>query len=143
MENDSIAQKLILDLIRAAGRWNNFDGERIASDLEENTSLWRAAHFTVSANKLFPELREYSLDHKYNLRPLRDLSEGFLHNDILFLLPRADEHSRLEQLVARWNADDISWWTFDFVSRAMQVNRKFHSHLFPDESRALLYLWWD
>ena len=65
MENDSIAQKLILDLIRAAGRWNNFP-------------------------------------------------EGFLYYGILFLLPRA-----------------------------MQVNRKLHSHLFPDEAGALLYLWWD
>ncbi len=107
------AQSLILYQIRTAGRWNNFDGPRIATDLEENSTLWSAAYLTIAPNKLFPELREYSLDHRYNLQALRDLSEeGYVYNDILFVLPKANAHNP-------------------------------HSHLFPDEARALLHLWWD
>jgi hypothetical protein len=50
----------ILELIRNAGGWNDFNGSRIAADLEENRSLWPAAFFAVGADSLFPDLRPYS-----------------------------------------------------------------------------------
>ena len=143
MANESPSQGLVLDLIRNAGRWNNFDGERVATDLQQNRLLWRAAYLTVGSHQLFPELRPYAIEHRFNLLPLRQLSEGYLSYDTLFLLPEANAHHQLERLAAGWNADELSWWTLDFVSRAMMVSKKRHDHLFPDKTRGVLYLWWD
>jgi hypothetical protein len=133
----------MLDLIRNAGRWNNFEGDRIAADLEANRLLWRAAYFTVGSAKLFPELRPYNIEHRFNLLPLRQLSEGYLSCDTLFLLPQVNAHDQLEKLAAGWNAEALSWWSLDFVARAMMVSKKHHDHLFPDKSRGVLYVWWD
>lgn len=60
----------------------------------------------------------YSIEHKYNLLPLRQLTEGYLCYDTLFLLPRAGVHDELVQLASTWQADELSWWSFDFVASA-------------------------
>jgi len=143
MTNESASQTLVLDLIRNAGKWNNFNGELIAGDLEANRSLWRAAYMTMASDKLFPDLSPYGIRHQFNLLPLRQLTEGYLCYDALFVLPQPGAHDDLVQLVSNWNADELSWWSLDFVFRAMKVNKKLNGDLFPDPQRGVLYVWWD
>jgi len=108
MTNESASQALVLDLIRNAGSWNDFNGSRIASDLEANRSLWRAAYFTVGTGKLFHDLTPYGIQHQFNLLPLRQLTEGYLCYDTLFLMPQPSAYDNLVQLASAWKADEMS-----------------------------------
>ena len=133
-------QNLTLQLIRAAGNWNNFHGEKIASDLEAQSSLWTAAYITTMAQGS----SGIGIESKVNLLPLRQLAEGYLSPDTLFILPTPGAHDALQALVLRWNPDEISWWSLDFVKKAMRVsNRSPAKQLFSDEDRAVMYIWWD
>jgi hypothetical protein len=137
------AQDLVLDFVRSAGTWNNFSGPRIADDLYQHRDTWRAAYLTVQCQEFLPELRPYGLEHKVNLLPLRQLGEGHLTPDTLFVLPTCNHHQKLETLARAWMPDELQWLDFDTISRAMMVNRRSHADLFPDEVRAVLRLWWD
>ncbi len=85
MKDISPAQEIYLNLIRAGGRWNRFDGPRFSSGLRQNRQLWRAVIIAREPSVL-KGLPATELCNRVNLVPLRDLPAGRANLDRLFLL---------------------------------------------------------
>ena len=142
MQHITPAQDIYLKLIEACGRWNSFDGPRIAGDLRANTQLWRSAIIARMARVLtgtpVTELR-----HSIDLIVLRDLPQGLVNLDHLFLLTEPGQQDALEQLARGWSADECVWIPQREASRAMGSTPKRFQDYTTDEPRFLLSVWWD
>lgn len=113
------AQELVFALMKAAS-FNSFYGERIADSLRENRALWDGAWFTGSG-----------------LIVLRDIGDGFVNCDTLYLLTTTERASALEALAASedWCADEVDWLEDEKAGYELGS--------YPIRDRAVLRVWWD
>jgi hypothetical protein len=123
------AQELQLFRLDLA-RGNNLDGERVARDLKENEALWQS--FVFGRFEFQP------------LIELRDLAQGFINGDTLFLLTKRQRLAALLEIVNQWRADEVGWQTGnehggDFVCQSAW--ELLGAVLGPDD--ALVRVWWD
>ena len=123
----SPTQELELQLIRAAGQWNSFEGPSIDEALRGNKALWRAAML--------------SREHK-PLIQLRDLSQGFVNADNLYILVEPGKTKELENLARKWGASEMSWLNIEQASEAMGTGVLSKSAWTSDSKRVILQLWW-
>lgn len=125
------AQKLQLERIRFAAQWNNFDGDIIAKDLEDNQHLY---------NGFVYGRFEYGA-----LIELRDLHEDTINADTIFMLAKPEHIPEIKKLAQKWQVDEFGY-SYDNkihgtgselladVFKALGSNRK---------EFALIRLWWD
>lgn len=142
MNSIKAAQQIYLNLIEASGHWNDFDGPRIASDLRKHIRLRRSAVLLrlprVLRGTLMTELR-----HSVDLIVLRDLCEGHINLDCVFILPEPGHQEDLERLALDWSPDEVSWIPRPEAAKAMGMSKFQMSDFPPDEQMFLLKLWWD
>ncbi|MHB1425725.1 MAG: hypothetical protein ACYC3I_21365 [Gemmataceae bacterium] len=92
------AQELHLQRLQL-GSFNNLDGPRVAHDLMEHQGLWDS--FVFGRFEYQPLLE------------LRDLPQGFISADTVYLLTRKDRLAGLLDQVKQWEADEVGWETAD------------------------------
>lgn len=124
----SPTQELELQLIRAAGQWNSFNGGTIEAALRKNKSLWRAAMLSRTNLPLIQ---------------LRDLQHGAVNADILYVFVEPGGASALEKLASKWDADELTWMNVEQASEAMGEAFPKNNPWSSDPSRVILQLWWD
>lgn len=142
MEQISPPQELYLDMIEAGGRWGDFNGPCIAADLRANLPLWRTAIFTRQL-RLPVGPSDTELRHRVDLIALRDLSQGEINLDRLFIIPEPGRSGTLEKLTRNWLATETTWISRGEASRSMGANLRQFLDYAEDEPRFLLNLWWD
>lgn len=129
----NIVQVLLLELMRQAS-FNEFDGNRVASDLLANRHLWQACFIDRAA--WFADARRRELTSgrdplpQYSIEPidlirLRDLPDGYWNVDTLYILPEDGADDELLALASTWAADEIHWIDGG------------------DVRRTVLRVWWD
>jgi hypothetical protein len=154
------AQRLQLELIRL-GSFNQFDGRRVAGDLEAHRALWEAAWMRradllhilqlglmqkvatgeLDRDRVLDEVLRHpagwtlALTATDDLLPLRDLPEGYWNVDRLYLLARPGQEAALEALARTWLADEVVWLDGRVARVAMGGHRR-------PEPRVLV-VWWD
>jgi hypothetical protein len=142
MEHITPAQDIYLKLIEASGHWNSFDGPRIAGDLRAHTKFWRSA-IIARQTRVLTGKPVTELGHRIDLLVLRDLPDGLVNLDQLFLLAEPAQQDALEQLARGWSADECVWIPQREAFRAMGTSPARFQDYTKDEPRFLLSLWWD
>ncbi|MBL8795655.1 MAG: hypothetical protein JNM56_17250 [Planctomycetia bacterium] len=123
------AQELQLQRLRL-GSFNNLDGNRVADDLRDHKGLWLS--FVFGGFEYQP------------LIELRDLPQGRLRGDTLYLLTHRDKLDGLLDLVKRWKADEVGWLAED-RQEGVFVNKSAFDLIgaFLGPSDVLVRVWWD
>jgi hypothetical protein len=110
--------------------FNNLDGPSVAHDLRENQRLWDSFVFGRF---------EYG-----SLIELRDLPQGIINADTVYLLTTKGRLPGLLNVIKQWKADEVGWQAADQQEGA-----------FPDRSEfdllgaslglndVLVRVWWD
>lgn len=112
------------------GAFNNLDGPSVAHDLVENQRLWDAFVFGRF---------EYDL-----LIELRDLPQGIINADTVYLLTTKDRLAGCLDLIKRWKADEVGWQTADHQEGVFPDRSAFDllgAFLGPND--VLVRVWWD
>jgi hypothetical protein len=112
------------------GSFNRLDGDRVARDLMEHEGLWDS--FVFGGFEYQP------------LIELRDLPQGRINADTIYLLTRKERLDGLLDLVKRWQADEVGWLTED--SREGDFTYKSAFELlgaFLGRNDVLVRVWWD
>jgi hypothetical protein len=120
-------QQLQLERVRI-GSFNALDGKRVARDLETNEALWDGFVF--------------GRFHHGELIELRDLPEGHLNADTLYISTTREQLPELLRLAERW-AGEVSWHTNEesgFESREA-FDRDWGGGFGDDQ--AVVQVWWD
>jgi hypothetical protein len=138
----SAAQQIYLNLIDASGHWNDFDGPRIASDLRKHIHLWRSA-VVLRLPRVLRGTPITELQHSVDLIALRDLCEGHINLDCVFILPEPAQQEELERLALQWSPDEVVWIPRREAAKAMGMSKLKMSDFALDEQMFLLKLWWD
>lgn len=123
------AQELQLQRLQL-GSFNNLDGLRVAHDLMEHEGLWDS--FVFGRFEYQPLLE------------LRDLAQGFLSADTVYLLTSKDRLAGFLDLVKPWKADEVGWQTADQQEGAFPDRSAFDllgAFLGPND--VLVRVWWD
>ena len=125
-------QQLELEIIKNTEH-NNFEGKRVAKDLEDNQFLWRGVIMDRMAI-----IRVMSSDKPFytagiNLIKLRDIEQGIWNADTLFILSSESDDKKLEEMAKAWNADEVSWISEE------QANM----WLGGGKNKRVLMVWWD
>ena len=109
-------------------KMNALDGPRVAEDLERNEPLWDAFLF--------------GRFHPLELIELRDLPEGFLNADTLYLLTTRQRSPELLRLAEGWDGE-VSWHANDHpgFSTREEFQRKWGAPL--DKDQVVIQVWWD
>ncbi|MEI8288604.1 MAG: hypothetical protein WCH99_03975 [Verrucomicrobiota bacterium] len=92
MEPRKTIQDIQLDLIERAS-FNQFDGQQVKQDLNENKHLWKG----VIMGRF----------DSFTLIPLRDIAQNIWNVDTLMILPQPGKENELQELAVGWCADDI------------------------------------
>jgi len=112
-------QLKVLDLIRHV-RSNLFNGEKVVKDLLKNRDWWTAVWF--------------SSGRMSDLIPLRDIADGILNVDTLYIIPAKGKEREIEALAKSWQADEVEWLSEEECSERLGM--------FPAETE-VLRVWWD
>lgn len=96
---------------------------RVAAALRDNLSLWRSAW----------------MDRPGSLIVLRDLPDGHINIDTLFVLPEHGQESALESLARGWSADEVGWVGGEEACSLIGH----YSTETRSNKRSILRLWWD
>jgi len=132
-------QNLFLRLIGLAG---HFNGPVIEADLRNHLACWRAAILTRPASARI-EGRPVRLNNQIDLIVLRDLPQGFVNLDSLFLLSEPGFQDQLEAMARTWQPDECIWLdqaeSFHAMGAAAVKNKEWTG----DQRRVILQLWWD
>jgi hypothetical protein len=112
------------------GGFNALNGNKVADELLAHEDLWIA--FVFGRFEYQP------------LIELRDLPQGFVNGDTIFLLARRDRLSALLALIKQWEADEVGWQSElvhggDFVCKS--AFDMIGASLGPDD--VLIRVWWD
>ena len=128
-------QQLHLELLRARGRYNNFDGEAVVRDLLDWRDLWIAAMGERLALPLPKEMGKED-EATVDLCRLRWLRRNVWAVDSLLILTTEDRAKRLMSLIEqRWRADEMEVIDRDEANWSMGLQLK--------DDEVVLYLWWD
>jgi hypothetical protein len=122
-------QELQLERLRL-GSFNNLDGPSVAHDLVEHHRLWDSFVFGRFEDAPLIELR--------------DLPQGIVNADTVYLLKTNDRLVGLLTLIERWKADDVGWQTADQQEGAFPDMSDFDllgASLGPND--VLVRIWWD
>jgi hypothetical protein len=123
------AQELQLQRLRL-GSFNNLDGPRVAHDLMEHEGLWDSFVFGRF---------EYQ-----SLIELRDLPQGFISADTVYLLTHQDRLAGILDLVEQWEADEVGWETADQREGVFPDKSAFDLlGAFLGANDVLVRVWWD
>lgn len=76
------------------------------------------------------------LRHTVDLIVLRDLCEGHVNLDCVFILPERGQQEDLERLALDWSPDEVSWIPRPEAAKAMSKFKM--SDFAPDEQMFLL-----
>jgi hypothetical protein len=110
--------------------FNNMDGPSVAHDLLENQRLWDSFMFG-----------------RFEYQPLielRDLPQGIINADTVYLLTTKDRLADLLKRIERWEADEVGWQTADQQEGAFPDRSDFDllgASLGPND--VLVRIWWD
>lgn len=118
---EKAVQQLHLELIKRAS-YNQLNGKRVVTDLENNRELWKAA---------LMDRAEHPMDL---LIKLRDMQFGEWNVDTLFILSSGKDDRRLEELAQTWRANEIGWLPdeqFDRIRFKTMIDQR------------VLRIWWD
>ncbi len=110
--------------------FNNMDGSIVAHDLVENQRLWDSFVFGRFEFDLLIELR--------------DLPQGIINADTVYLLTTKDRLAGLLGLIERWKANEVGWQTADQQEGAFPDKTIFDllgAFLGPKD--VLVRVWWD
>ncbi len=118
--HEATAQEIQLELIRRAS-FNEFDGPRVAADLQSHRELWVAA-----------------LMNREDLITLRDLPRLW-HVDTLWIIPARGKEAELWSLAAQWSIDEIDWIGGELGCRLLG----FWDRERRQDQQQILRLWWD
>jgi len=113
-------QRLQFELMKRAS-FNDFDGDRVVSDLLAHRHLWRAA-------MMMRPLRGFL--------PLRDLEDDVWNVDMLVVLSSGQDDGALRSLAGTWRADEIGWMSPE--ERVLELGSSI-ARFGPE----VLVLWWD
>jgi hypothetical protein len=83
------------------------------------------------------------LQHSVDLIALRDLCEGHINLDCVFILPEPAQQEELERLALQWSPDEVVWIPRRKAAKAMGMSKFKMSDFALDEQMFLLKLWWD
>ena len=86
------SQSLQFELMKLSS-FNEFNGEQVVRDLEENQDLWIGC--------------VWGRFHYHELIPLRDIAEGVWNTDTLYILAKTDKVSQLKRMAIRWKCDEF------------------------------------
>ena len=115
-------QELNFELMRLAS-FNDYDGEKVVSDLKAHTDLWSGAIMT----------------RLESLIQLRDITNDYWNIDTLFILPRHGKEDELFALAKDWNADSIYWMRgYEAINLLGMYTKELEAN-----PKAILRLWWD
>ena len=120
MKDPMTPQELQLELITQAS-FNNFNGLKIAWDLEAHQDLWEAV--IMDRASTFKPI---------DLIKLRDLPKHFWNADTLFMIPKAGKRAELLALVSTWNPDELDYLPTNEAKLAL-----------GGSSSDVLRAWWD
>jgi hypothetical protein len=112
------------------GSFHGLDGSKVACDLKDHETLWDSFVF---GRFLFHPLIE-----------LRDLNQGFINADTLYLLTKKDRLSALLKIVEQWKADEVGWRTSEICGGTIDDKSSWDllgAEL--DREDALVRVWWD
>lgn len=112
------------------GSFNALNGGKVADDLLAHEGLWDS--FVFGGFEYMP------------LIELRDLKNGFVNADTIFLLTRRERLGGLLDLIKRWGADEVGWQSEidrggDYVCKS--AFDMLGAFLGPDD--VLIRVWWD
>ena len=136
------AQDTYLRLIGLSGEWNEFNGAAIEASLRSHPELWCAVVFTSQSSGL-PQKGGGDLRNVVNLVVLRDLPNGWVTLDTLFVLAAPGRQAELESLASTWRADDVTWVAQDEAFAAMGESPTNNPDYATDTRRVILRAWWD
>ena len=129
-------------MIQASGRWNRFNGLRIAADLRSHLALWQTAIFTrqprIPTGSADTELR-----HRVDMIAMGNKSKEDINLDRLFIIPKPGQQQSLEDLVRDWLATEMKWVSRGEGARIATRNQRQFQDFKADEPRFLLSLWWE
>ena len=112
---DFSIQDINLELIRRAS-FNEFDGEKVVNALNANKELWESAYMT-----------------RFDLIPLRDMSNNSWNIDTLYILAKKGQTAKLISLAKQWSADEVD------LLPALEAN-----HLLGGGgAKDVIRVWWD
>jgi hypothetical protein len=100
--------------------FNEFDGEFVGQSLRQNQHLWKA--FVFGRWQYF------------DLIELRDLADGYLNADTLYILTHKDKLADLLILISKWSADEVHYETED---------KDFRLGGGLDKDSVFVRVWWD
>jgi hypothetical protein len=137
-------QELLLDLIECSGRWNSFDGPKIAATLRANSPFWRA----VTIGNTGGDIRFNAEGEACGVNPDLGLLGGLLEEcvvfDLLWAIPTAGHTESLEKLFRSFHADSIRWLPLeDCVSAFGRITPEDFISAGHKPDRAVLEAWWD
>jgi len=112
-------QMKVLDLFRHAS-FNLLDAEKVVEDLLKHRDWWTAVW--PSPGRIF------------DLIPLRDIADGILNVDTLYIIPAKGKEREIEALAKSWQADEVEWLSEEECSERLGM--------FPAETE-VLRVWWD
>ena len=127
-------QKLNLELIRLSS-FNEFDGERVVKDLENNRELWKGVVMD-RADYCFHDRAES--DMRINLIKLRDIDSNIWNVDTLFIIAEDGREDELELLASTWGAEEVDWIYKKDGERMLG-----HYNPHDKKDKLILRVWWD
>jgi len=117
-------QEAMNQLMRCAS-FNNFDGDMVADNLEDNHNLFRGYVFG-------------RFDYA-TLIPLRDIENDVYNADTLYILPAPDKEDELEKLVRdTFKADEVDWESEADIQKEMGFGGRT-----SNSDKYVLRVWWD
>jgi hypothetical protein len=120
-------QDLYLELIRRT-QFNEFDGKRVADDLEENRSLWISVVMDSAGFSIRP------FKSSICLIKLRDMHMNVNNVDTIFLLVKKENKAKVRRMVSKWFADEVSWMDRETVTMSLGGGYG---------GEEVLRVWWD
>lgn len=148
MNTISKAQEHFLGLLELA-EFNDLRGSAVAAALRSHIELWRAAVFVRPSSPAHTKLENPfqastpppPLRSSINLIVLRDLVEGQVNLDTLFVLPEPGAQPKLEELAQTWKPTELEWYPIGEARKAMGSS-KFRFTEYGESDQALLRVWW-
>ena len=134
---DNPAQEIQFQRLRL-GSFNSFDGDLVADSLKANYKLWDSF--------LFGRFGPCSLIE------LRDLPEGYLNADTLYILTSKKRWPALKKVIAKWDADEIGYLAADGTHEGIPPDfgdGRFRNNLSMEmggggnKDSILVRVWWD
>jgi hypothetical protein len=134
----------MLDLIESCGKWNSFDGPKMAAALKARRDIRRAVVITDSDDEpRFNSDGEFVGIHP-DLGALRVLASGHITYDIVRAVPKPGQEQELEDIFVSFHPDRLQWISFDGAAGAFErMSPAAFAEMGGDLNHAVTEAWWD